>query len=420
MKRLLFLLLISTTSFAQTNISGGIYSNTTWKKVNSPFIVTGNIVVFDGVTLTIEPGVIIKFASGTGLELRGQLIAIGTTTDTITFTSNNSTPAQNDWNGITVIGTTNPLGVGDQVTMDYCKGSYAHIFINLDIAYHGPYIFKHCYFLNNYQVNYDGGMPGTFFENCRFESNYTALEWCQFDSRVSHCTFINNVNGVNGIKQVDTCLFTGNSGIALSPYGATTGCTVTNNNIGVSCYFNSANNVFIHNNVSNNAVGVELLTYFNGSINFSGNTICNNTSYNIKLLQSNNADLHLNCWCSTDSASIRSKIYDGYANISYGLVNFLPIMTGCGIVDLGTNDHLGENNLSPNAYPNPFSNQLIFKSSDQEPVRVVLCDVQGKQILQHTFTGSTTINTEQFADGIYFYELRNANGTLKIGKLVKQ
>jgi len=31
-----------------------------------------------------------------------------------------------------------------------------------------------------------------------------------------------------------------------------------------------------------------------------------------------------------------------------------------------------------------------------------------------------TINTEQLADGIYFYELRSDKETLKTGKLVKQ
>ena len=32
--------------YAQTNVSGGIYQNTTWTAANSPYIVTGSIVVF--------------------------------------------------------------------------------------------------------------------------------------------------------------------------------------------------------------------------------------------------------------------------------------------------------------------------------------------------------------------------------------
>jgi hypothetical protein len=46
--------------YAQTNVSGGIYQNTTWTAANSPYIVTGSIVVFPGNTLNIQPGVEIK------------------------------------------------------------------------------------------------------------------------------------------------------------------------------------------------------------------------------------------------------------------------------------------------------------------------------------------------------------------------
>ncbi len=39
--------------YAQTNVSGGVFSNTTWTLSNSPYIVTGPVVVFPNVTLTI-------------------------------------------------------------------------------------------------------------------------------------------------------------------------------------------------------------------------------------------------------------------------------------------------------------------------------------------------------------------------------
>src|SRR5256885_12199437 len=80
-------------STAQTNVSGGIYTNTTWTLANSPYIVVDTIVVFPGVTLTIEPGVTVKFADGKYLEVRqGSLIAAGTATDSITITSNSFSP----------------------------------------------------------------------------------------------------------------------------------------------------------------------------------------------------------------------------------------------------------------------------------------------------------------------------------------
>src|ERR1051325_9880122 len=100
---LLFLIVIASTakqSFAQTNVSGGIYSNTTWTLANSPYIVVDTVVVFPGVTLTIQPGVVVKFDSTKYLEVRGNLVATGTITDSITFTSNTSSPGRGSWSKI--------------------------------------------------------------------------------------------------------------------------------------------------------------------------------------------------------------------------------------------------------------------------------------------------------------------------------
>jgi hypothetical protein len=52
---------------AQTNFSGGIYSNTTWTKANSPYVLTGSVVVFPGKTLTIQPGVVVQMQSNPNL-----------------------------------------------------------------------------------------------------------------------------------------------------------------------------------------------------------------------------------------------------------------------------------------------------------------------------------------------------------------
>ena len=65
--------------------------------MDSPFQVTGNVVVSSGVTLTIEPGVTVKFDSGKALQIRGELVAQGTSGSPITFTSSASSPAAGDW-----------------------------------------------------------------------------------------------------------------------------------------------------------------------------------------------------------------------------------------------------------------------------------------------------------------------------------
>ena len=81
-----------------TTVSGTIASPTTWTLSASPYIVTGNVTVNSAVTLTIEPGVEVKFDGNYQLNVAGgTLSAVGTSTQPIKFTSNKSTPAKGDW-----------------------------------------------------------------------------------------------------------------------------------------------------------------------------------------------------------------------------------------------------------------------------------------------------------------------------------
>lgn len=71
-------------------------------------------------------------------------------------------------------------------------------------------------------------------------------------------------------------------------------------------------------------------------------------------------------------------------------------------------------------FPNPLSTQLTFSLADNVRTTISLYNFLGQQVLQLTFTNSTTINSEQLAEGIYFYELRNDKGAIKNGKVIKQ
>lgn len=70
--------------------------------------------------------------------------------------------------------------------------------------------------------------------------------------------------------------------------------------------------------------------------------------------------------------------------------------------------------------PNPFSTQLTFSHSNSSQATISLYNFLGQQVLQQTVTNSATINTEQLADGIYFYELRNDKGLVANGKVIRQ
>lgn len=78
---------------AQTPVGGPIVKDAVWSASSSPYVVTASIVVRAGATLTIEPGVTVEFAAGSGLAVgelqqgQGTLVARGTAAAPITFTS---------------------------------------------------------------------------------------------------------------------------------------------------------------------------------------------------------------------------------------------------------------------------------------------------------------------------------------------
>jgi hypothetical protein len=69
-----------------TPVSGAITAGTTWIKANSPYCVTSAVTIPAGVTLTIEPGVIVRFATGVGMSIQGRLVAESTEAERILFT----------------------------------------------------------------------------------------------------------------------------------------------------------------------------------------------------------------------------------------------------------------------------------------------------------------------------------------------
>ncbi len=80
-----------------------IQQNTVWTLTDSPFIVTRDITVRSGYTLTIEPGVEVKFGGAFSLEVQGVLNAVGTEEDTIKFISNKYEPQLGDWGTIRLV-----------------------------------------------------------------------------------------------------------------------------------------------------------------------------------------------------------------------------------------------------------------------------------------------------------------------------
>ncbi len=362
---------------AQTSISGGIYTNTTWTKVNSPYFVTDTVVVFPNVTLTIEPGVVVKFNANKRLELRqSNLIAVGNSTDSIFFTSTSGlTPGT--WSGLFF----NHGSFSDTALFSFCKFTYADVAIlsssnqylkitnsifsnnniglnafnntgsspytvdssvfenNLQAGINGESSFEHPLITNSFFINNHIGISGVggngihrsgIIDNSRFVSNQLALSIAGFV--VSNCEITNNQTGIDGGENnIESCHVSNNSVVGLLQAGDTVrDCVIDFNGIGFQDWEGHDFNVITNNRIENNTIGIKIELSASNRISIvSCNKICNNLTYNLYYNANfgGNASFANNYWCFNDSSQIANTIYDGYDNINLGLTDFRPFDT---------------------------------------------------------------------------------------------
>ena len=120
----LIALLSVSLAYGETEVSGDQAG--TWTLANSPYIVTGWVNVLSGQTLTIQPGVTVKFNENQGVSIYGVLIADGTSSQKITFTSNGALEPD-WWNSIQFHG-------GSSSTLDWCVIKYGGHYENANIV----------------------------------------------------------------------------------------------------------------------------------------------------------------------------------------------------------------------------------------------------------------------------------------------
>lgn len=194
---------------AQTNVSGFINANTTWTLAGSPYIVIGNALLSQGFTLTIDPGVVVKFGTNNALQIDGQLIAIGTPSQRIVFTSNQANPQPGDWAKLHFSDFSTDAvynAAGDYVSgtiLKYCDVLYGGSLMwgSVDIQQCSPYI-NHCRIMNGSWcgINFNGvhlTMDSSRISNCPKRGIY--YQGGHFIMR--NDTFVSNLEGAIHVIQ---------------------------------------------------------------------------------------------------------------------------------------------------------------------------------------------------------------------------
>ncbi|MDY6972299.1 MAG: right-handed parallel beta-helix repeat-containing protein [Thermodesulfobacteriota bacterium] len=229
LKRTLIIILICLAfcpqAFADFFPSGLITSDLTLTLAGSPYVVEDNVLVMEGVTLTIEPGVEVNFVQNRSIQIDGELIARGTESDQITFTGTS-------WGYIFFSDTS--VDATYDVNGDYTQGS----------------ILQYCLFENGGYANPDDNGAIRVDESSPF---------------ISHCDIKNS--GDNGIRVY-------NNGASKITHNTIT--LSEGREISVS---SNKKTIISHNQVSDNAGGI----YADGDGDFtiSYNTITDNTGCDV-------------------------------------------------------------------------------------------------------------------------------------------
>ncbi len=475
MKKLFLSLAFIASAFmlnAQTIFNGGIYTNTTLTLANSPYLMTGSVVVFPGVTLTIEPGVEVrveKFSNNATvpytLEVRGTLYMVGQPGLPITFVGDTTGTAQDTWNGIYI-----KNGQGGQLLgFDYVNISNAYQSVGYESTTTDVFDLHDCNFkYNGIGINVTtsvtadnctfigngagiSGWSNFTLTNCILDSNNSALSIYPTAVSMKNCQLnYNNIGmgfnaSVFSSMLIDSSTFTHNNLAVYAPNGGSiTNCDFNNNVWALgytydlfvdncSIQFNelgidAGSDVTVQNSdISNNLVGVGL-----GPITFGmvmplvqNNYICNNTQYNVENKTDLNLTLASNCFCESDSTVIEEKIYDGYDDITRGLISYAIYDSSCSTILQYVNkfptsvEEIYASQIS--LQPNPATNYCSIVTSNLAGQNgfINISDASGKTIYSQIINADRIdIATDSFVAGVYHVSISADNNFIAHKKLV--
>lgn len=243
-----------------------ITKDTTW---SGTVVLSGQSVVRRGVTLTILPGTIIKFAwtdeekdaVGDGeLTVEGRLIAKGTKEQPILFTSAQEKPAMKDWTFV-------QISVSRDSIVEHCIFEYA---------------------FSGLQVHYS---TATIRESL-FRYNFEGVRFSTTDILIEHNDFLENYYGIR-------------------------------------CEANGSRTTVTKNRFSGNDYAFFPVRKTGSSVRFFANNIEKSKVYQINLGQTQNEDLDLtnNWWGTSDTKAIAEGIFDKHKDPILGKVLFEPVLT---------------------------------------------------------------------------------------------
>jgi hypothetical protein len=227
-------------SNAQTFVSGIITSDTTFTIAGSPYLVTANLIINNGFTLTIEPGVTVKFNQNTSLLILGKLLVNGSTSG-VTFTANTNSPTPGYWGGISFGAIASPAiydinnnylsgSVINNAMIDYAGSTVSNVFGSIAMTGSGvPHI-------RNVKIS-NCAYPGIYAKsiNSKLVVKQTQVQNCHANSSSANYSNIAagiNIRLANADVILDSNIIENNTGAGVAVMNqVSSSITISNNRI---------------------------------------------------------------------------------------------------------------------------------------------------------------------------------------------
>lgn len=158
---------------------GGTLTEDLTLEAGTEYELTSALIVPDGLTLNINPGVIVRAIAGADVYVAimqgGKIMAEGTSTNPIVFTSNAATPNAGDWGGLIILGKApiNSVTGGDATSTSEIGG----------LPYGGSTTDDNSGIIKYLRVEYSGGAADASSENNGFSfygvGSGTTIEYIQ-------------------------------------------------------------------------------------------------------------------------------------------------------------------------------------------------------------------------------------------------
>ncbi len=320
-----------------TKITGVISTNSTWTKANSPYSLTGNVLVKEGVTLTLEAGTIVNLNSYYIL-VNGTLQSKGTASENIYINGIDGSPPP------IPLGSSLAISFSYGITInDYPAGGSTFENTNLHnvrLALGTLDTIRKCSITGFVAAGQNSIITNSDIEGVVVGSGTTqisnnvisgGIEAKYGSPSILNNTIASGAGGGSGIQflQTDSIKISGNRiwacdmGIYALGNGAITDNFIAYNNQGIGIYYGAAVSVQ-GNTLQDNGIGIKLHA---GAISSLTNNNLENPVLNIYLDVATNLDATNNWWGTTDSYTINQTIYDFKNDFKLGNVTYTPLLT---------------------------------------------------------------------------------------------